>query len=291
MGDEERLTLIDNYVIEIADGYGMIVDSSTCRMELNQLKKNGLGGLLMITSKRLNMPKNFGRYGNDSGQGRNLSTANMTPDGTVKVDQKKAATLDQLRTFSTITIDNCLATHNLKFGVGVFAYYGTLTIKNSQFSENEEYGIVLSKSVGHANNMLTTESNSSEIFLDYEVTDQVIRTPMGPQRSQRNNTVSRADHAMMDPPASHADDWNNMAAFVQDSTLERPLEIVANQCLVYRCEIQSNRIDGIKSVDYSLNVLGCLIASNCNNAIKVVHPSVAETNIYFKNKQASDTDL
>lgn len=73
--------------------------------------------------------------------------------------------------------------------------------------------------------------------------------------------------------------------------MERPLENLSNHCLVYRCEIQSNRIDGIKSVDYALDVLGCLITGNFNNAIKVVHPHLAETSIYFKNRMTGETDL
>ena len=42
--------MIDNYIIETSDGYGMVIDGTTCHMELNQLKKNALGGLLITTS-------------------------------------------------------------------------------------------------------------------------------------------------------------------------------------------------------------------------------------------------
>ena len=35
VGDEARVTVVDNYVIEIQEGYGMVIDSSTCHMELN----------------------------------------------------------------------------------------------------------------------------------------------------------------------------------------------------------------------------------------------------------------
>lgn len=44
--------MIDNYVIEISQGYGMVIDGSTCHMELNQLKKNAYGGLLITTSAK-----------------------------------------------------------------------------------------------------------------------------------------------------------------------------------------------------------------------------------------------
>lgn len=35
VGDQQRVTVIDNYVIETAEGYGMVLDSSTCHLELN----------------------------------------------------------------------------------------------------------------------------------------------------------------------------------------------------------------------------------------------------------------
>ena len=50
VGDEQRVTVVDNYVIETAEGYGMVIDGVTCHMELNQLKKNALGGLLITSS-------------------------------------------------------------------------------------------------------------------------------------------------------------------------------------------------------------------------------------------------
>jgi len=52
VGDQQRVTVVDNYVIETAEGYGMIIDSSTCHLELNQLKKNALGGLMITSSNR-----------------------------------------------------------------------------------------------------------------------------------------------------------------------------------------------------------------------------------------------
>lgn len=50
IGDQQRITVIDNYIIDISEGYGMVIDGATCHMELNQLKKNALGGLLITTT-------------------------------------------------------------------------------------------------------------------------------------------------------------------------------------------------------------------------------------------------
>lgn len=33
VGEKDRVTLIDNYIIEITDGYGMIIDNTTCLLE------------------------------------------------------------------------------------------------------------------------------------------------------------------------------------------------------------------------------------------------------------------
>ena len=52
IGDIERVTLIDNYIIDIIDGVGMIIDSSSCHLELNQMKKNALGGMLVTSTVR-----------------------------------------------------------------------------------------------------------------------------------------------------------------------------------------------------------------------------------------------
>lgn len=35
VGEEKRVTVIDNYIIEISEGYGMVIDGSTCLVELN----------------------------------------------------------------------------------------------------------------------------------------------------------------------------------------------------------------------------------------------------------------
>lgn len=40
IGDQDRVKILDNYVTDIADGIGMIIDSSTARLEQNQVKKN-----------------------------------------------------------------------------------------------------------------------------------------------------------------------------------------------------------------------------------------------------------
>ena len=51
-GTPERVEILDNYIIETVDGYGMVIDTSTCKLEQNQLKKNAYGGLLLTTTLR-----------------------------------------------------------------------------------------------------------------------------------------------------------------------------------------------------------------------------------------------
>ena len=45
-----------------------------------------------------------------------------------------------------VTLDNSTAIANQKFGIGVLGFFGILTIKNSQCSENETDGMVFAKS-------------------------------------------------------------------------------------------------------------------------------------------------
>ena len=35
VGEKKRVTVIDNYVVETSEGYGMVIDQSTCILELN----------------------------------------------------------------------------------------------------------------------------------------------------------------------------------------------------------------------------------------------------------------
>ena len=53
VGDTKRVNVVDNYVIETSEGHGMVIDGSTCRLDLNQLKKNALGGLLITSSAQV----------------------------------------------------------------------------------------------------------------------------------------------------------------------------------------------------------------------------------------------
>lgn len=57
VGDEKRVVVVDNYINEISEGYGMVIDASTCSLELNQMKKNAFGGLLITTTAP--MPKSL----------------------------------------------------------------------------------------------------------------------------------------------------------------------------------------------------------------------------------------
>lgn len=50
VGDQQRVAVVDNYVVETVEGYGMVIDQSSCYLELNQLKKNAHGGLLVTSS-------------------------------------------------------------------------------------------------------------------------------------------------------------------------------------------------------------------------------------------------
>jgi hypothetical protein len=63
------------------------------------------------------------------------------------LSKQSAVRISQIKRFCSINIDNSTAVSNLKFGVGVFGFYGTVTIKNPQFNENETDGLVFSRMV------------------------------------------------------------------------------------------------------------------------------------------------
>ena len=80
VGNTDRISLIDNYIIEVTDGYGMIVYNTTCYMDQNQLKKNKLGGLLLITSKKLPKHLQSSKQINDSQTGKTMNSSHGMHD-------------------------------------------------------------------------------------------------------------------------------------------------------------------------------------------------------------------
>ena len=46
-----------------------------------------------------------------------------------------------------MTLDNSTAVNNQKFRIGVLGFYGSVTIKGTQVSENETDGMVFAKSI------------------------------------------------------------------------------------------------------------------------------------------------
>ena len=80
VGDQQRVTVIDNYVIETSEGYGMVIDSSTCHLELNQLKKNAFGGLLITSSLRRSSASSLKNSGSTSLNPKQLCAFNTSTE-------------------------------------------------------------------------------------------------------------------------------------------------------------------------------------------------------------------
>jgi len=97
VGNQDRVELLDNYVIETVDGYGIVIDSSTCKLELNQVKKNAFGGLLVTTS--LKMPRIT--HGDKSHYLETETASNK--------QSLFSSRVDQIRCFSQVTIDQLTA--------------------------------------------------------------------------------------------------------------------------------------------------------------------------------------
>ena len=71
---------------------------------------------------------------------------------------------------------------------------------------------------------------------------------------------------------------------------ERPFEKLNNQAILYRCTVCQNHKDGLKSTDYKLSVLGCVIQGNIASALRIVNQGEAEAAFYFKSKN-NESDL
>ena len=106
----------------------MIVDSTTCVMEQNQLKKNKLGGLLIVSSKK--SLKGYSSKGVNESNAETARTYNMSQKEKVNSSQmssmKGASKLDHIRNFSQIYMDNCVVSQNGNFGVAIIQFYGAI---------------------------------------------------------------------------------------------------------------------------------------------------------------------
>jgi hypothetical protein len=123
------------------------------------LKKNKLGGLLLITSKKLPKHLQSSKQINDSQTGKTMNSSHGMHDrvNISQVSQKHQAWLEYLRNFSLVFMDNCVSSQNEKFGMGVISFYGMLVIGNSHFSDNETQGILFSSSMAQINMLQTQE--------------------------------------------------------------------------------------------------------------------------------------
>jgi len=71
---------------------------------------------------------------------------------------------------------------------------------------------------------------------------------------------------------------------------ERPFEKLNNQVILYRCTVCQNHKDGIKSTDYKLQMLGCVVQSNIDAALRIVNQPEAAAELYIKSKN-NESDL
>jgi hypothetical protein len=49
--------------------------------------------------------------------------------------------------------------------------------------------------------------------------------------------------------------------------VERPFDNMVNHILLYKCVFSQNRKDGIKTKDYRVEVIGCVIQLNVHSAM------------------------
>jgi hypothetical protein len=188
VGNQDRVELLDNYVIDTVDGYGMVIDSSTCKLEQNQVKKNAYGGILVTTS--LKLPRIT--HGDKSHYLETETASNK--------QSLFSSRIDQIRCFSQVTLDQLTAYQNQKFGVAVRSFYGTVHILNSVCSENEGHGVLLTNKPTRPHHLHFTETNTSEI--------------MGNGPSTSRQTMTGQNQMRIDPAIDF-----KISDFVQPNTL------------------------------------------------------------------------
>lgn len=113
----------------------------------------------------------------------------------IATNKLSALRLNQIRNFSTITIDNSTAVSNQKFGIGVIGYYGTIVIKNTQCNENETDGMVFAKSSGYSNKLYQNDAQVDDAqYLDCSERSY----KPGMQHSRSPTVLHQTDNAMFD---------------------------------------------------------------------------------------------
>ena len=151
--------------------------------------------------------------------------------------------------------------------------------------------------------VLTEESDQSEAYLDYCDTQRtsprnrnaMARSPMSRQISSHQS--SRHDQVNLNPQISDYRLEERATLRSNDNVskevvahADRPFDKLNNQAILYRCTICQNHKDGLKTTDYKLSLLGCVIQGNIASALRVVNPGEAEAYIYLKSKN-NESDL
>ena len=104
------------------------------------------------------------------------------------MSKQSAVRISQIKQFCSVNIDNSTAVGNQMFGIGVFGFYGTVTIKNTQCNENETDGLVFSRLVNYPYILGLNERLEDEAqYLDFA--DCTERSSKLAQNMSRSPTV------------------------------------------------------------------------------------------------------
>ena len=108
--------------------------------------------------------------------------------------KQSAVRISQIKRFCSINIDNSTAVNNLKFGIGVFSFYGTVTIKNTSCNENETDGLIFSRKINSPFVVGLNERLEDEAqYLDYaDFTDLSSKLPQIGGNRSRSPTLFQA---------------------------------------------------------------------------------------------------
>ena len=193
---------------------------------------------------------------------------------------EKNCLLTQIKQFCAVTLDNSTAIGNQKFGLGVLGFFGIVTIKNTQCSENETDGMVFSKSRNDPDLQNKSEALADEAQF---IQDYGNCTDRSSKPSLIANNIGQRQEA--------AANMGSLEEVSGSSVSKRLFQEHTGMVYLLKCIVQQNRQDGIKSVDYTVQALGCTIQGNVASAIRLCKPKRgAECEIYIKNRK-HETDF
>lgn len=128
VGDPNSVLIKDNFILDLTQGIGIILDQSTCLVSKCVMRGNPSGGLMIQSS----LIKNY------------IEINDIPADYEMTKLMAQNALLEMASNFRFVKIDDCDMSKNERFGLLVKKFYGLVHLMDSKIMENDGHGISLS---------------------------------------------------------------------------------------------------------------------------------------------------